>query len=292
MDKSHLHIATYNLLAGRHAERLLATITKVASRKPAIFVFQEVPKKNEKSSFLKEILHSLGPTFKHITFFAPDEKDLGLTICWDSETVTLKKRSIKKVFFKPYTYSTREKFVQRFIVGLDSHPLKRRALSAVFEIYGKTIRITNVHLNIEGSWEKRQENLRQLVKVLDNQNVEVDTNIILGDFNTLFFSRGNERQEQQILEQILNKKHRSGEPKFLDLTKAIDYTADAIAEYTYPTWINRPLYTIMHALRLHAYRKLDYIWVKSKSVQTAMRAEMLHEPGSDHFPIIAKLQLY
>ena len=142
----------------------------------------------------------------------------------------------------------------RVMVKKIKKPLDRGVLILDFKINKELVRISNVHLDCHGQFIHRERQLRSLVKHLKDLKLPAKE-IICGDFNTIGAEAISKKQEKKILD-ILGKNFVNAHPK------------------------GTPTFRLL--------QRLDYIFVKNIKVNGA---KVLRLKGSDHFPLIANLEL-
>lgn len=142
----------------------------------------------------------------------------------------------------------------RVIVKKIKQPINRGALVGTFKFKNKLIRISNIHLDCHGQFIQRERQLKYLVQHLKSDSLP-KTEIICGDFNTIGVEALSQKQEKKILD-IFGSGFINAHPKRT------------------PTF--------------HFLQRLDYIFVKNIKVQ---KAEVIKMKGSDHFPLVADLEV-
>ena len=138
------------------------------------------------------------------------------------------------------------------------------------------MRVTCVHVDNVGGPRHRLKQISYLVSQLTSKE-KAKYEIICGDFNT--FDLLKTGFEKKLLQKKFDK-------EFIDASEQVGWTAD-IHNIDMSSSI-KIFYWFIHTFNVHVRRRLDYIWVKNFKVIECKKLEI---PGSDHFPIIAKLEL-
>lgn len=165
-----------------------------------------------------------------------------------------KKSVLKNKKIEKLTLPKIPKFNIRIIVKRIRKPIDRGALIGTFKINNKLIRISNVHLDCAGQFIQRERQLRALMRHL-KADAGLKKEIICGDFNTIGVEALSKKQEKKILD-IFGSGFKNAHPK------------------STPTF--------------HLLQRLDYIFVKNIKIK---KSAVLKMKGSDHFPIVAELEV-
>ena len=243
----NLKIATYNIHHGLNLEKVIDNIKKLSKDEVSIFCLQEMRELSKKILVLDACKKALGKGWEYETFLEPDSYNFGLCVFWKSNIIKLKK--IEKIILPKIPKSNIRVMVKKI-----KKPIDRGALIGIFEINGKIIRISNVHLDCHGQFIQRERQLRALISHLDF-DYSPTKEIICGDFNTIGAEALSQKQEKKILD-IFGPGFVNAHPKRT------------------PTF--------------HFLQRLDYIFVKNIKVS---KAEVLKLKGSDHFPLVAHLEI-
>jgi endonuclease/exonuclease/phosphatase (EEP) superfamily protein YafD len=137
--------------------------------------------------------------------------------------------------------------------GKYNQPPQRAALIGHFNLNGKTLRISNLHLDWQGGFKQRGAQLKHLRDYLKAKKA-AEFEIFCGDFNTVGFYRFSEKRLSK-LKKVLGEEY-----------------------------INA-----FHNERTTSYlQMLDHIFVKNMVVS---KAQVLKLKGSDHFPLMAEIKI-
>ena len=270
-----LTIATYNILFANEAEKIIENIVKMVEEGVNIFCLQELINIRDEEFIIDRILKKLGGNWKAAHHVGPEYSKLsiGTGVLWDSSIINLKTSEnillpkIKKFdFFEKLYYK---------IVGVPAIPLQRKALACYFAKGQNQFRVTCVHLdNIGGPFHRRKQ-LSYLVSFLKKK--EIDQEIICGDFNT--FDLLKTGYEKKLI-------HRLFDNEFIDATDKVGWTSD-IYNIDFRTSV-KIFPWLIKTFHIHIRRRLDYIWVKDIQILSCAKRNV---SGSDHLPVVAKLQL-
>ncbi|HEX9504105.1 MAG TPA: endonuclease/exonuclease/phosphatase family protein, partial [Patescibacteria group bacterium] len=244
-------IVSYNIFEGTDPENIIKNITNFADQGVNFFCLQEVRPSLDKEFIGDRLLKSLGPSWKSEFFMMkePGNRDYGLAMIWQTEVIeSIKFKTIS--FAKLDFLSLYEQLIE-FSQGNRTRPIQRGSLIGTFRMQGKTVRISNVHLDWHGGKGHRIKQLEQLVRDLKSEP-EVDSEIICGDFNTVSFI-GTDSHLQKIQSTLGQE--------FINLFPKPGRTA-----------------------RLGQH--LDHIFARNLKLQDAKIQEAV---GSDHFPVVASL---
>jgi endonuclease/exonuclease/phosphatase family metal-dependent hydrolase len=246
-----LKIATYNIHDGREPQAVAGTIKSLMAQGISLVCLQEVRTIYRGINIRDVLKKELGSSIQAEYFLGANAEwfDYGLGILWDSEVLTSTSFAHLPLPELPKFKTWEKAFFP--LHGLKVAPFKRGALIGTFNLKGKKLRVTNVHLDFHGGHEQRAKQITYLKSYLDSQ-APVDYEIICGDFNTLgFFNRTGKAKAIQTL-----------------LTNELKSV------------FAKPYSTI-------AYQQLDYIFQKGFQTQDS-RVHKLS--GSDHFPVTATLK--
>lgn len=243
----NLKIATYNIHHGLKLKKITENINKLSKDGVVVFCLQEMRESIKEISVLNACLEALGDNWEYETFLEPDSFNFGLCLIWKSNI--LKSKKIDKIILPEIPKSNIRVMVKKI-----KKTIQRGVLVGTFEVDGKLLRISNVHLDCHGQFAQRARQLTSLISYLKSDD-SVDCEIICGDFNTIGAEALSKKQEKKILA-ILGE-------GFIN---------------AYP----RPTPTF------HLLQRLDYVFVKNMKVN---KAEVLKLKGSDHFPLIASLEI-
>ncbi|MDE2399538.1 MAG: hypothetical protein KGL67_00795 [Patescibacteria group bacterium] len=244
----NLKIATYNIKHGLKLAKIIENMQELSASGVMVFCLQEMRESNKKEpSVLGACLKALGEGWEHETFLEPHSINFGLCFIWRADVLKVKK--LEKLVLPKIP-----KFNIRVIAKKIKKIIDRGALIGTFEMNGKLIRISNIHLDCHGQFAQRERQLKALVDYLKS-NSSIDKEIICGDFNTIGMEALSKKQEKKILD-ILGPNFINAHPR------------------STPTF--------------HLLQRLDYIFVKNIKVK---KAEVLKLKGSDHRPIIASLEI-
>lgn len=276
MKKSdELTIATYNILFANEAEKIIENIAAMAKAGVSIFCLQELVNIPNKAFITDLIVKRLGPQWKAAYHVGSEysKVSIGTGIIWDATDLTLTKNE-KILLPKINNFDFFERLYYK-VVGVPAIPLQRKAITCYFLYQGKQLRVTSVHLDNVGGPFHRRKQLSYLLSFL--QKKHVDQEIICGDFNT--FDLLKTGYEKRLIKRLMNN-------EFTDASHAIDWTSD-IHNIDFKTSV-KIFPWFINTFHIHIRRRLDYIWVKQIRVLSCRKLKV---SGSDHLPIIAKLNL-
>lgn len=242
-----LKIATYNIHHGLKLEKIIDNIKQLSKDGVDIFCLQEMRESFKNTSVLNTCIKVLGNGWEYETFLEPGSYNFGLCILYKIDVLKIKKT--EKLVLPKIPKTNIRVMVKRIRKTID-----RGALIGIFEVNGKLLRISNVHLDCHGQFVQRGRQIQALV-----EHLEVDSSfnkeIICGDFNTIGAEALSQKQEKKILD-ILGSGFVNAYPR------------------------NTPTFRLL--------QRLDYIFVKNIKVN---KSEVLKLKGSDHFPLIANLEI-
>ena len=191
-----------------------------------------------------------------------------LAIAWNTSKISLvNSKSVLLPMPKKQT------FIWRFTnyYGLQ---LQRGALTAVFSVNGKSLRITNVHLACEANMAHRAKQLKYLLEDLNKQNIENE--ILVGDFNTVGLSTFRRSQEKKV-EQALGEAYKNIFPNIKWTLDTSDFDPrDGYGKF-------------LACMKIRFRVRLDYIF--SKNLKLIVAEEMTNIAGSDHRPLLASFEV-
>jgi endonuclease/exonuclease/phosphatase family metal-dependent hydrolase len=259
-------IATYNIQITANPELIVQNIAQMRDDGVTVICLQEVRDVDGKA-FIQSVEKTLGKEWQSEYFL----DRFGLAVFWDTRVLSLKEA--KKVFLPQVTKRTIAEKTVDWIIRNKGEAIKRKVLICTFSVFGKTFRLSNIHLDWQQGPEQRSLQLRTLLDSLHAAG-QVDAECLCGDFNTIHVLK--ENHEQFSLDKLFASEYK-------DVTRAIPWTLD---------WHNSnyvaPVSFLMRKLKIHYYQKLDYIWVKNMD---ATSVKTLPMQGSDHLPVVATLKL-
>jgi len=218
---------------------------------------QELFEFKGRTSLLSALINNLGnewqSEWQSEIFLEPDNSSLGLCFLWkpsDLQAIKFERLRLPKL----QKFNLYENIYERAIARLVKGPVQRGALIGTFNINGKPVRISNIHIDCHGHFSQRAKQLTSLTAYLKSLT-PVDREIICGDFNTIGIEILSRNQEKKI-RAILG-------PGFVNAYPYLTPTSNFL-------------------------QRLDYIFVKNIQVHSA---EVLRLKGSDHFPLVASLEV-
>ena len=271
--QNELVIATYNIELSLNVKKIVANISDMAKKGVNVFCLQEIRKYPDRQLIIAEILKELGNNWKaayHINE-QTTSFNIGSCILWNTKILHLEKEEkvllpkLKKMKFHEITFAK--------LVGGATYPLQRRTITCRFIFQNKHIQITSHHSDHVGGAYHR---IKQIDYLMTNRQ-PTKHEIICGDFNT--FDLLQTGKEKEMLQQTLGS-------EFIDASENVGHTDDL-----YHLNMNRAFPLIkwfIKTFHIHIRRRLDYIWVKHFQVIDCRKVEV---GGSDHMPIIARLQI-
>jgi len=273
---SNFTIATYNIQFGINTQKIVQNIKKMAEDGAQIFCLEEIINTPDKEFILDIILKKLGHNWKTIYHVGEEASRLsiGTAILWDTTILELTHEE-KILLPKLKKFDLHEKLYYR-IVGIPGIPLQRRVTVGNFIYKHIPIRITCVHIDNVGGPRHRIKQITYLLAKL-NKKGKAQHEIISGDFNT--FDLLKTGYEKKLLQKKFGK-------DFIDASAYVGWTSD-IYNIDFQTSIKFFPWFIK-AFNIHIRRRLDYIWVKNLKIITCKKITV---PGSDHFPIFAKIKI-
>ncbi|HVA97111.1 MAG TPA: endonuclease/exonuclease/phosphatase family protein [Candidatus Acidoferrales bacterium] len=274
--ENELTIATYNILFGINREQIIENIEQMAKDGVTVFCLQEVINVTDKAFILDAILQRLGKHWQAAYHVGPEigKLSIGTAILWNTTVLNLKSED-KIELPKIKKFDLHERLYYQ-VIGVSGVPLQRKAICCDFTFNKTPIRITCVHLDNVGGPRHRYKQFSYLVSSLIAKP-KIDHEIIAGDFNTFDLLRTG--YEKKLLQRNLGD-------EFIDASKQVGWTSD-IYNIDFTTSI-RLFKWLIKNFNIHVRRRLDYIWVKNFVVKTCYKLSI---PGSDHFPVIAKLRI-
>ena len=248
-----LKVATYNIQLGKRHHSIIKNIQALAAQGAQVFCLQEL-RITGKHGFLGEaLLQTLGPGWQAEYFLSPNNNfDHNLAIFWRTDTLQAMKFE-KLSLPKLDRIIFHERMFEQW-KRKDGTPIQRGALVGTFRASGQIIRIVDVDLDWQGRFIQKQRQLEFLASHL--RQTYADHDIIGGDFNTIGIFPG--KQTKKIC-QILG-------PGFTCTRSRLTRTTT--------------IATVMQSL--------DYIFVNNAKIH---HAHIVKLRGSDHFPLIATLEL-
>lgn len=273
---SQFTAATYNIQFGYNREAIIENITGMAKDGVDIFCLQEVINVTGKEFIVTSILKRLGKEWeaKFHVGIETSKLSIGTAIIWNSKKFGfIKQEKILLPMVKKF--DLHEKFFY-YVIGVAAVPLQRKALTCYFSFNGSTIRVTCVHVDNIGGARHRMKQIEYLMTKLHSFE-KVESEIICGDFNT--FDLLKVGYEKKALQKKIGK-------EFVDASKDIPWSSDI-----HNIDFSRSLTSFQWFIKtfnVHIKRKLDYIWVRNFTVTDCKKVAVA---GSDHYPLVAKLQL-
>jgi len=271
-----LCVATYNIQFGINTEKIIKNIEKLATGGANIICIQEVIINLSQEMIVDAILKRLGKNWQASYHMGEENSKLsiGTAIFWNSDILRFK-HDYKILLPKIKKFAFHENFYY-WIIGVPAIPLQRRALSCYFIVNKKLLRVTCVHVDNVGGPIHRIKQLTYLLSRLRQKDTP-EYEIICGDFNT--FDLLKTGYEKKLLQKKFGK-------EFVDASKNVSWTSD-IYNIDYRHSIKLFPWIIKN-FHIHIRRRLDYIWVRNMLVKECKKNPL---SGSDHFPIIANLEL-
>jgi endonuclease/exonuclease/phosphatase family metal-dependent hydrolase len=262
-----LSLVSYNIQYCVNKESIISNIDKLSQEGVDLFCLQELQKIPKREFVGDKFISFLGREWKGE--YLLDKKNpylgLGLGVLWN--TFSLKLIDVDEILLpktKPFNFVERLKTRAK-------EPVQRGALVATFKISKKILRIVNLHLDWQGGFRQRKQQLNYIISYLKKRG-NVDYEIFCGDFNTigptLFF-----KKRQRKINEILGV-------DFINVFPDLRWTQDL------KSFDPEVKYASLHkkALRLgvNFHQKLDYVFSKGLLIK---EAKMLKFEGSDHFPL-------
>jgi endonuclease/exonuclease/phosphatase family metal-dependent hydrolase len=275
--KKEFTIATYNIQFGVNREKIIENIYRIAQEGVTIFCLQEIINVVDKEFIIDTILKQLGNNWKAAYHVGEEisRLSIGTAILWDTNKLKLIDQE-KFLLPKIEKFDLHERLFY-FLLGTPSIPLQRKAITCNFSLDQSDIRVTSVHIDNIGGPSNRMKQIRYLMSKLQNSKTP-KYEIICGDFNT--FDLLKTGYEKKRLQKIIGQ-------EFIDASKDINWTDD-IYNIDFRTSI-KIFPWFIKTFNIHIRRRLDYIWVKKFTVVDCKKLEV---SGSDHFPIIAHLEMH
>jgi endonuclease/exonuclease/phosphatase family metal-dependent hydrolase len=272
MTYKELGVATYNIEFGKNAEKIIHNIEKLTQDGADIICLQEIIN----NEIVANILKKLGSQWQAAYHVGEENSRLAIGTCiiWHAKKCELIKEE-KFLLPKLKEFALHEKFYY-WVMGVQSIPIQRKAITCYFTINNKMLRVTSLHIDNVGGPMQRMKQLHYLLSQL-KQLEPPDYELICGDFNTFDLIRTG--YEKSLLHRELGK-------EFTDASKGIAWTSDIY--YTDFSNSIELFHWLVKTCNIHIRRKLDYIWSKNLK-RLACSKKIFY--GSDHFPIIAKLEL-
>lgn len=214
------------------------------------------------------ILSGLGRGYKaikwHPTTFAKDKYGrMGNAIFYNTDFNLVSQKFIKIPDYEPNIFWK----VMRFYFI----PIQRLALSAVFKKDSHLIRITNVHLEYSGGQKVRHKQIEYLLGILEKESVNTD--IVLGDFNTL-----------GVIDKRMPELGVFFENGFKLASKSIKFTAGA--DSPDPNWFATSWIQFAKKLGFDLRQNLDHVLVKGE-VETKCKKVKIN--SSDHDAVVCEI---
>lgn len=250
-----IKLLTYNIFNGTHKDSVIKNISGLAREGVNIFCLQEVRNLGNGKSLIDLILPVLGSQWRAEKLLNEVglPNDLGLCVMWDSSVARLKDHGTIMLPKIPRK-DLLENVFKRINKSRYHFPVQRCAQSLDFECGGKNFRVTNIHLDVTGGKTHKTNQLAYLRKYLTSK-IPIGHEVICGDFNTLGWG-------------LLARRYKS---------KMADFFGSGFKNI-FPKMVRTgPL-----------YQHLDHIFIKGFSL---VKAEVKRLEGSDHFPIMAELEI-
>jgi endonuclease/exonuclease/phosphatase family metal-dependent hydrolase len=249
--ENKLTIVTYNIHHGSKPEAITKNLLYLAANGADVFCLQELRKEDGKNFLLDDFLKKLGPNWKAEYIVKPGSNDLGLCTIWDGQ-------KLQALTFEPLLLPKLKKLyfyelAWEKIRKEYPRPVQRAVLIGDFNLNGQRLRITNVHLDWQGGSKQRMLQLSHFYSHVKSKE-KVEREIMCGDFNTIGFYRFHKRGLTKI-KKIVGDEFTNKPPK-------------------------KPTTTYLETL--------DHILVKNLTV---LKTEVLKLKGSDHFPLLAEIQI-
>ena len=185
-------VATYNILHDYYYDLISKNINFLISQGADVICLQEADPQFAgvpNNPFLNPALADWKIQYFHSGIAC------NLAIAWNTKRVSLE--SVQTILLPVLSQPSVLQRMKHL-----KEPLQRGALSALFKIHGKTVRITNTHLAWEGGLRHR---LRQLVYLRDTLDKSpAESECLAGDFNTSIPSLFR-KYEQTKVENVLGK---------------------------------------------------------------------------------------
>lgn len=275
-NNNQFNIVTYNIEYAAQKGKILENIIQLEKDGVDIFCFQELINTPQEGFFIDTVLQKLGDSWQAVYNVGEMEGrlSLGNAIVWNKKKFFLK--SSEKILLPLIkNFDLHEKLWYKTI-RVPGVPIQRRAITCLFTLNQTPIRVTSVHVDNVGGPTHRKKQLAFLMtklRLLETPKQE----IICGDFNT--FDLLKTGYEKKMIQNEIGE-------DFVDASNKIAWTSD-IAMIDFSTSI-KIFPWFIKAFNIHIRRRLDYIWVKNFTIQECKKLEII---GSDHFPIIAKLEI-
>jgi endonuclease/exonuclease/phosphatase family metal-dependent hydrolase len=274
-DNNQLIVATYNIQFAINTTTIVNSIKKMTEKGVTVFCLQELVN-IPNDDLMKRILDALGSHWK-ASYHVGEEMSrlsIGTGIIWDSTKIQLVDER-KILLPKLKKYAPHERLYYK-LINVPPIPLQRRATVCSFLFNKAPLRITCVHVDNVGGPVQRRRQLKHLISVLKGSKTPPHE-VICGDFNTFDLLRTG--YEKQMIQKLLGK-------DFVDASEGAGWTSDIYNIDFHDSVKIFPWF--IKTFNVHIRSRLDYIWTKNFDVLSCEKQRL---PGSDHFPLIAKLQL-
>ncbi len=247
-------VSTYNILHGYHKEQIIKNIALFIEKGSDIICLQEVDRPFEEylNAFIKTTMPKWSVEYTHLGW------GCDLAIMWNSAEITLHSSATIRLPIAPES------------------PYDRGALSAEFSRKGSNIRVTSAHLSWEGGLSRRFEQLRCLRDTF--QAKPCDHEILCGDFNTSAPSLFRKYQKRKVQDALGTD--------WKNVLPDLVWTCDVSDSYPADTF--HKVSTTLKLLGFKLRMCLDYMLVRNLKI---VSGEMLDIPGSDHRPLICRLDM-
>ncbi len=264
-------ISTYNICKGKNHKTIVANVLGLAAAGGNVICLQELRRIPGRRFIGSEIESALGEEWAAEYFLESGHFDLGLAIFW------------KKCDFGDYPEFERVPLPTKRRIHLNKKPfaihhgiIERRALIATFRAGAKLMRVSNIHLDFQGGFEHRLNQMRFFVEYLKRQPT-ADYEMVCGDLNT-FGTLAVSRLQREHIKRLLGGGFVSVLP---DTSRTWQLSAAD------PLKRRMPFGEIWHNLGRTVRQRLDYVWVNGFDV---LESRVVYVDGSDHFPITATLR--
>ncbi len=245
-------IVTYNIFDGRNTEKIITNILQLIQNGASVICLQEVRQVYRNVEFTKLLAERLPKHFSSKYFLEGDARWFDYGLGILWDTSIFSSPTFHQLSLPEQSHLTFWNKLFYWALGLEPKIIKRGALVGTFIFGLKNIRITNLHLDFQGGNSHRANQLKSLTDFL-GKLPPIDSEIICGDFNTLgLFGKKN---KVLTLEQQLGNKFQSA--------------------------LSGPYNSAL-------VQQLDYIFTKDLDLR---KAKVLKLKGSDHSPLLAKLDL-
>lgn len=273
----NLKVVTYNIQHARQLENI-STILKKVGEDTDIICLQEVNHFEDKTKIKEEINKALS-RYKNIYYNNVPSfgKYVGFATFWDASKLEL----IDSHYMLLPEFNESSPIHHKLLMSTKDS--RRGALITTFALKDdKKLRVINLHLDWRGKYTHRLNQIK-CIKDFTSSLEKVDFEIVCGDFNTIgpiwSLNKGKSKGRQDAVQSILGLEYNSTVP---DET----WTHDGLASVE-PQLRFAALKKLLAKIGMHYYQKLDYIFVRDFEV---IESEVMLAEGSDHYPVVAKLE--